>query len=283
MHGCVGGGKMVNRKRLYPLIYLCCLFYTWGWSTEFQPWVGNYFEFEWRNTLLYQTYPVINSNSQRVKYSSSDFFFTTSLSNALKPEFSIELEAALAYTRHQKGNIDNFRLTGRYMWLDDLLGDRISLTTGVKLTQSFLNSLHDISSFHHGRAEAEFFISLGQEESLETKWGSRWWVVGGIGVANRGSAWLHAQSTYEFRLLPKHEVRLFGEGLLGLGHKQLPIHHFHGYGPIQHRSLDLGIRYTYLIDFFGSASFEYSNRVYARNFPAQAHRFLLNLLYTFGP
>lgn len=252
-----------------------------GWATERQPWIGNYMEFEWRNSLRYQRYSFITSDSQFEHYSSQDFFLNMSLSNALDAQFSLEGEFVLAKTRHQRG-VDHLRFTGRYVWLDDVAGDDISLTTGLSFTYAFLRALRDISSFHHGRGEGELFISFGKEMALEEQWERRWWAVFGLGIAERGSPWLRGDLTYETRICMNHEWRAFVHTLWGLGHKKLHSDDFHGYGSIQHQSVDLGLRYTYLIDFFGSASAEYSYRVYARNFPAQTHQFLLSILYTFG-
>lgn len=273
---------MAIGTRINPVIYVFCLLSTWGWSIELQPWVGNYLEFEWRTTPLYQSYHRVASHSQLVDYASDDFFLTTSLSNTLAAELAVEVEVTAAHTRRQRWDVDNFRLALRYMWLDDLLGDRISLTTGAILTQSFANSLPDISSFHHGRSEAELFVSVGRENSGEETWISRWWGVGGIGFAERGSPWLRGNIAYEYRFAPVQEVRLFVNSLWGLGHKRLRIHDFHGYGSLQHQSVDVGIRYTHLIRYFGSVALEYSNRRYARNFPAQVHCVLFTFLFTFS-
>ncbi len=275
---------MVNRKRFYPLIYTYCFLLSIPiWSIEFQPWVGNYLEFEWSNHLFYQTYSAVDSNSYLKQRSASDLFLTTNLGNSIIPEGSIAIEATMAHTRQQRFDLDNIRLAGRYMWLDDILGDYLSLTTGLILTHAFKSSLYDISSFHHGRTEAELFVSVGKEISSLTKtWCSRWWSTGGIGIAEQGSPWLRAQFIYEHQICDRHRWRVFGKTLWGLGHHRLCIQDFRGYGPVRHQSIDLGLGYTYLIKFFGSVSFEYSYRVYARNFPVQNHQFLLSLLYTFG-
>ncbi|MBA3722161.1 MAG: hypothetical protein H0W88_07160 [Parachlamydiaceae bacterium] len=278
-----------NRCRV-PLINVLTFCFTTFFSflfveangVESKPWVSNYLEFEWRNSLLYQTYQSVESSSKLVDHSSDDLFFTTNLSNAVDPDFSVEVELTAAKTRKQKGNVDNFRLAGRYVWLDDVAGDPITLTTGLCLTQAFLNSLNDISSFHHGRSEAEFFISVGKETALCDMWQRRWWVVCGCGLAERGSAWIRGDVNYEYRLLKNHELRLFLNSLWGFGHKQLHFHHFHGYGSINHQSVDLGFGYTYVIDFVGSINAAYSYRVFEHNFPAQAQCVLLNFLYPFG-
>lgn len=287
MHGSIGGRTLAKRRttRFITSVLLCALpcFHTFCESVEYRPWIGNYYEFEFRNSMLYQSYPAIACDSSLHHASSDDFFLSSSLSNAVDPSFSLEAEVVAAKTRKQCWGIDHFNLAGRLVWLDDISGDCITLTTGFVLTQTFDNSLSDISSFHHGTAEAEFFLSFGAETMWEDDdWVERWWGMTGIGIGDRGSPWLHGQYAYERRFCTNHEFLFRMNTLWGLGNNKIRIHDFHGYGSIQHQSIDLGIRYTYLIDFFGNASVDYSYRIYARNFPAQTHQILVSLLYTFG-
>lgn len=277
---------MASRKWICSLVIgFVSLFSHLGWAidwgTEFLPWVPSYLEFDWRQTLIYQTYSGINSSAHcHPSYSSDDFFITHTLSGVVQPELSLAAEATLARTRRQSWSVDHIRLQGRYMWLDDIVGDPISLTTGVNFTQAFKHSLHDISSFHHGTAEAELFLSFGKETSQGEIWMKRWWGVLGIGSAvNRGSPWLRGRFAYEWRTCQNQEWRLFIHSLCGLGHRPLVPCDFHGYSSVQHQSIDVGGRYTYLIDFVGSLSVEYAYRVHARNFPAHTHYFLLSLFY----
>jgi hypothetical protein len=250
-------------------------------GTEYQPWLGNIYEFELRTALMYQDYHWLSSATHLKKFSSNDLFLKASLSNAF-PTFGLEVEATGALTRRQRGDVDQLKITGRYVWLDDVAGDALSLTTGFSLIYAFHRSLRDVSSFHHGRGEGEFFISFGKEIAQGTMWGSRWWNILGIGLADRGSPWLRWHLTYEKRWLDKHEIQLFLHTLWGFGHKRLHLEHFHGYGSIQHQSADIGLRYTYLLEYFGSASVEYSYRIHAYNFPIYVHRVLAMFLYTFG-
>ncbi len=252
-------------------------------ATEYQPWLGNFYEFELRSSVMYQGYTHLSSGSHLKKYSSNDVFLNLSLSVARPdPDGSLEFEITEARTRRQKGEIDQLKLTGRYLWQDDVAGDPISLITGISYIQAFSSSLKDVSSFHHGLYNAEFFLSLGQEKAEGILWDSRWWSVFAIGMAEQGSPWFRFRLDYDKRWEEKHETKLFLHSLWGLGRHPLRLNHFHGYGPIQHQSIDLGWRYTYLLEFYGSVSLEYSYRVYARNFPAYTHRVIAQLLYTFG-
>ena len=251
-------------------------------ATEKKPWLGNVYEFEFRPSLLYQGYSHLSSGSHSERYSSNDVFLDLSLSNSF-PEIGLEAELVGAKTRHQPGNVDQIKLTGRYVWQDDIAGAPFSFVTGLSLIQAFHKSLKDVSSFHHGLSEAELFFSLGKEYSQDDKWGARWWGIFAIGAAaDRGSPWFRFDVAYDKRFYEKHELRFLMNSLWGTGHHRLRRLHFDGYGPIQHQSVDLGIRYTYLLEFFGNASLEYTYRVHARNFPEYTHRIMAQVLYTFG-
>lgn len=270
-------------RTLYSLILALCTFPFLCYGIDTKPWLGNLYEFVWDTSYLYQGYPKVAEGSSLRKYSSDDFFLSTSLSNTFSEgSASAELEIVAANTRKQRG-IDHFSLAGRYSLLDDIAGDSVSLVTGLSLSVCTPKALKDISSFHHGRGEAELYLSLGSELERSTYlWLTRWWAVTAVGIADRGSSWLRANGAYEFRLGTFHEFRVFMDTLWGLGHHKLRVCDFDGYGNIQHQSIDLGFRYTYLIEFFGHCSFEYSYRPYSRNFPAQTHRCLFFLVYTFG-
>lgn len=272
--------KLVVKFKLLVLFFLVSI--CQASATEYQPWLGNVYEFELRSSLMYQDYTWLSTGSHLKKYSSNDVFLNASLGGALPSGFGLEAEITQARTRHQKGDIDQFKATGRYVWQDDIAGDPLSVTPGLSLIYALPYSLKDVSSFHHGRAEAELFLSIGKETPVETMWGSRWWSMLGIGMADRGFPWIRFDLSYEKRLWDRHEMQLFMYSLWGTGRKRLHLDDFDGYGRIQHQSVDIGLRYTYLLEFFGNVSLEYSYRVHGRNFPIYTHRAVAQLLYTFS-
>lgn len=252
-------------------------------ATEYQPWLGNAYEFEARGETLYQGFATLASDGDHKKYLCNDFFLNFSLINSIPdPSFGIELEVTGALTRKQHGEVDQLKFTGRYVWQDDIMGDPLSMITGASYIQAFEHSLKDLSSFHHGLYNIECFVSVGRESSDETRWGSRWWGMFGLGIAEKGSAWFRLRFDYDKRFNQKHEIGLFIEGLCGLGHKHLEIKKFEGYGAVKHQSVDAGLRYVYVLDYCGNASLEYCYRLYANNFPAYTHRVVAQFLYPFG-
>lgn len=250
-------------------------------ATDRTPWLGNLFEFQWDNQLRTQNYRSIASGGHLIHDTSSDFFYTMGLSNVIF-DYGIELEGTFAWTGHQKGDLDQFKITGRHVLLDDVAGDPISFAIGVSLIKACWHSLKDKSSFHHGLGEAELFVSFGKEHSFRDSWCHRWWGVLGMGIAERGSPWFRGQVNYEVRFKEHHEFKVFVDLLGGLGRKQLHKHDFKGYGPIAHQSVDLGGRYAYLFENEGVLSVAYAFRVYARNFPAYAHNVCIEYIYPFG-
>lgn len=268
------------KRVLFPLFLLTA---SCAEGTQLQPWLGNFYEFEVRSSFLYQGYSRLSVGNHTKKHSSNDLFLNLSICNSKPdPEVGLELELTQALTRRQKGEIDQIKLTGRYMWMDDIAGDSISVTPGFSYVQAFTNSLNDVSSFHHGLYNTELFVSIGKEKADETVWGSHWWAVFALGVAEKGSAWLLCNLDYEMRFLKRHAFGAFLHTLIGFGGQGLHPHHFRGYGPVAHRSIELGLRYIYFIEYYGEASLEYSYRAYSRNFPLAAHRVMAQILFTFG-
>lgn len=272
--------------RIGLLALLWPVFACWGEALT-SPWLGLPFEFESRLSGLYQTFHTVATGSHSEVYSSNDFFLNYSLKNSLPtPTLSVAFDATLAVTRKQKGQVDRLRLMGMYVWKDDVAGDPASVAFGLSYAQAFGYSLRDVSSFHHGLYNGEFFVTFGKERAFTDYWDLHWWGLVGIGTAEQGSPWvrfnLDCEKRGESRTWENHAVGAFVHVLFGTGDEKLHLHHFKGYGRVQHESIDLGLRYIYTIDCFGSATLEYSYRPYARNFPAYAQCLLLTVLYTFG-
>lgn len=252
-------------------------------ATELLPWFDTSFQIEARGSYVFQTYPSLAGSRHCKHYSSDDSFLIISAAVSALEMLSLELELTASETRKHDFGFDNFRLTARYLWLDDIVEDPISLMTGLTVTQAVHRSVNDPSSFHHGKIAAELHASIGKEIICYNTWTSRWWGTFGIGIADTGWPWIRGDFAAEHRLCDNQWIRLFINTLWGLGHKHIPCpHSFHGYGPVRHQSIDLGTRYDYRFDIWGTLSLEYSYRVYARNFPANANRLMISYLYPFG-
>lgn len=253
-------------------------------AADLKPWFGNEYEVELRATLLYQNYSSISIPFHHsIKRHANDGFITLSATYPFK-RYRGEFEATAAYTQHQKGRWDNFRITGSYLWLDELEDDPLNLVTGIILTEPFSRALHDISSFHHGHIDGEFFLSYGKKYGCPCSkdYISRWWNVIGIGIADFGSPWIRGEAAWEYNFYDAQQLRVFVNTLWGIGKNYIDPHHFKGYGKIKHKSVDLGIRYGYTMGCWGTLNLEYARRVFAYNFPHNANLVLLEYYYPFG-
>lgn len=253
-------------------------------AIELKPWFENDFEAEFRVYILYQTYDSFaTSDKHCVKHKAHDTFSTLNVSYPFK-RYLGQFEITGAHTRHQSCRIDNFRISGGYQWLNDEEdGDLISLVTTIILTEPLGRALHDVSSFHHGHLEGEFCISYGKKYGCHCSkdYYFRWWNVFGFGSGEEGSPWYRADAACEYKYGEIHHLRGFVNTLWGVGGKSLHPCHFKGYGPVRHKSVDVGVRYSYEMGYWGTVSLQYARRVYAHNFPEDTNLFLFEYYLPF--
>ena len=254
----------------------------WLQGTDLKPWYPSSLQVNGEVDYRFQYYPCVDAPHCQPHYSSTDHFLEGSLLFVFDP-LSVQMEGEWADTKKRSFDWDHVSLTARYLWLDDNLGDSVSLTTGVTLSRAWREAVNDISSFHHGRNELFLHAALGKQSLQEAFWKTGWWGVIGIGTADRWTPWIVANANYEWNSLSAHRLNLYVNSLWGCGSKKINICRFGGYGPVDHRSIDIGLKYTYVFDYCGYLSFEYARRVYAHNFPDQANQFKISYIYPFGP
>lgn len=263
------------------LLFLLLTMTSLASATDLKPWFPRYLEFQSYFTYLHQQYCKVNEGTRSIYWRSKDDFYSAGLELAYD-DFCGELEFTFSGTKRHHLGPDNAKATLRYQVLDDIIGDPVSLVAGVTVTQVFALSLKDISTFHHGGIEGEFHLSVGKECADWDVWSSRWWVVGGIGVGDHGSPWIHGEIAWEKNWCDRHRVRLYSVGIYGLGDENLDVFQFDGYGDIQHQSIDVGAMYRYTFDCEGSLSVGYAYRVHARNCPKEVNIYYVTYDYPFG-
>lgn len=239
-------------------------------SLERMPWIK-------KDLVLYPRFQFIDRERPDSK---KCLFFRPAISGSYYPWWA-DLELNFADTRSNHG-FDSFRMTGGYFWSNDIVADPLSILLGVTYTAASKKGLYDISSFHHGRNELEFFISFGKEATRRSSWSFRGWGVSSFGIADRGSPWIRQQLFWEKNFSETTLFRFYVDGLWGTGRKSLEIKHFKGYGPIDHRSVEVGSRISRIFCDGIEAYFEYGRRVYARNFPANCNFFRAEIIYPYS-
>jgi len=253
-------------------------------ATELQPWFEEPLLVHSRLSYTFQTYKSVAVAKGSSRKLSDDSFVHTSLA-ANFDSYALEVEALTAQTSHRNFGWDTVKATGRYQLMDDVLADPVSLTAGLSIGKAWKQAVHDLSSFHHGRFETEFHLACGKETSRDWLWTSRFWGVAALGLADSGSPWLRFDSSLERNYSDLFQVRFSVDTLWGLGKRGLHLsRHFHGYGSINHQSVDLATRLSYFfVDVGGSLSLEYAYRAYAKNFPKNTSRLTVQLYYPFSP
>lgn len=252
-------------------------------ATDLKPWLDNFGELQFHGNYLLQTFHNVDVPGGPSRYNSYDKFYNFSIGGTVY-NYKAEFESNFADTRHHSFGLDNLRLTGNYLFLNDVTAESpVSLMAGLTVTQALRISLNDIGSFHHGLIETEAHISVGKEMVCWQFWTSRAWAVFGIGVADVGSPWLRFDFAWEKNFWDLQRIKAYVNTLWGLGHHSLHLNRpFHGYGDIQHQSVDIGLSYFYRFYFGGEVSLDYSYRVHARNFPKNVNMYKLCFDYPFG-
>lgn len=282
---------MAVRERSYPLgremgktFLKICLFIAPLplFALKIEPWFAEPWEFELDSCYTYSRYRHVQNAIRPLKSPSNDHLVAFDLS--VTPVFGLAADAPWNYAidlefaatpRQSFG----FRSAGgqiRYLWLDDVSGDFASVTTGLDLRGVSHASLKDISCPYHSYANFELNTSIGKEWDRWEYWIARAFAFVGLGTANRGYPWIRAIIAGEGNHHDLFEYKVYVQSYIGLGHrKKINIDHFHGYGLIQHRSIDLGASIRYIFKIWGSLSLDYTYRVYAHSFPEHVNFFTI--------
>ncbi len=252
-------------------------------GTELKPWFGPELVPQIEAEAIVQIFEEVDTRDGDEKYASCDFFIDLGALIAPTADTSVELEVIGADTRSHSFGADTIKLTGRYLWLNDVVGDLVSLSTGISIAQVFKPFSRDLAVFHNGGIEGELHVAIGKEAVCQAFWTSRWWGVLGVGIGDLGSPMCRADLHYDWNWWDRHHCGIFLHSLWGLGSRDLhSVKHFHGYGPIRHQSVDLGVSYTFCFQYDIFLEAEYLYRAYAKNCPSNASIIFLRFVYPFG-
>lgn len=254
-----------------------------SFALEVQPWFGDVYEFHLLSSYAYGRFhkvqggrPQLDSVFQtNVVYEGLDF--------TPSPEWSIDADIQVAATTQMPFNFRTGAIQARYLWLDDIIGDRVSLATGFSIRATPTYALHDISCPSRANVDFEGHFSIGKEFEATDSWFFRLWAYGAVGHGNRGSPWVRAIAAIETNINDLHKFALYGDGTNGYGrHSHINIDHFDGYAKIRNKSIDLGIRYGYRVGVWGTVRFEYTRRLLAKACPAQVNNWIFSYLLPFS-
>lgn len=235
------------------------------------PWMTTVGELQFRSAYSYRYYPSVDRGFNPSSYNSHDHFIDLNLGVQFWPRWEAQIETDFLSTRKLDWGTQRVGGQIRYQLLDDVAGDLVSLTLGGQIFYVPTRTLRDVSSPYHAQGNFELGLAVGKEIDQLYHWICRFWGFLGAGIANRGSPWLRPLLAIETKIAESHKFKLFSEGYFGFGDKnRVDIDHFKGYARIEHRSIDIGLNYTYLFKIWGALGLEYTYRVYAYAFPHHA-------------
>jgi hypothetical protein len=249
-----------------------------------EPWLGDVYESFFDASYTFDFYRRVADGVPGNRHSSNDNQFLFGLGFTPKETWDVYAEFELAQTTRQSFNWRSGALQARYQWLNDIVGDPVTLTTGLSVRGVNHKSIKDISCPYAAEFNLELNLAAGKEWSKEGYWVFRTYGFGALGIAQRGSPWLRFFYSFMTNQEDRHQFELFTRGEFGFGSKHfLPVNHFDGYATIYHQSVDIGADYRYLFDIWGSLKFEYAYRVYAKAYPAGVNYFTIwyNLPFSF--
>ncbi len=265
------------RRLLFFLIPLI------GSSLEVQPWFGDCLEFHFLGSYSYSFFNKVEKGVPKLTDTFQSHVAYLGLDFSPTPEWSVDTDIQFADTTKQNFNFRTVALQARYLWLDDIIGDRISLATGANARFTNTDSLRDVSCPYHANFDFELNFSFGKEFDVSDYWAWRFWGFGCVGHANTGSPWVRAILALETNYNDQHKLGFLAEGSNGYGrHTTVQIDDFHGYAKIRQKSIDLGVRYGYRIGVWGTLRFSYMRRVLAKSCPEQVNDFVFSYLLPFS-
>jgi len=245
-----------------------CLVSASLYSLEQSPWLGDVYGFNTKTDVSYSHYRYIDQAKEQPAYTYRSYLTKEALSFTASDALEVGLEIELARTPFQLYGFRSSALGARYCLLNDIAGDLLSFAIGANMRGVGGRSVKDVNSPYSSYLNTEVMASLGKEFTKQRDWTSRGYVAGFIGLANHGSAWNRFEFSCEGKFLSSQVLKSFMTGYFGYGPKKIvDINHFHGWGEVAHRSLDLGVQYRYCFTFWGELSLSYAYRVFAKSYP----------------
>lgn len=265
--------------------WLLTLFFfpTLAFSFALEPWYTTVGEFQFRPTYIYRHYPSVSQGKNPTSYHSHDHLIDLNLGIQFWSNWEVQIESDFSNTRKLNWGTQRFGLQLRYLLLDDVVGDLVSLSLGLQSYYVPTRNLRDISSPYHAQGNIELGAAIGKEIDKTYNWLFRFWGFAGIGIANRGAPWIRPLLAAEMKFKQRHLFKVFSGGYFGFGHRhKIAIDYFKGYAKVAHRSVDLGLNYTYLFKIWGTLGFQYAYRPYAHSFPQHASTFRIEYRLPFS-
>ncbi len=270
-------------SRFWTIAFVCCSLLSDVFTLEVQPWFGDVYEFHLLSGYSYGRFRKVQGGIPQLSRPFQSNVIYQGLDLSSSPEWSLDMDVQFASTTQMPFNFRTTAIQARYLWLDDIIGDRVSFSTGASIRFTPTYALHDISCPSRANADFELNFSFGKELEATETWLWRLWAYGAVGQANKGSPWVSAIAAIETNISDIHKFALYASGTNGYGrHTHVYIDRFNGYSKIRNKSIDLSFRYGHRVGVWGTMRLEYTRRVLAKASPARVNTFMFSYLLPFS-
>lgn len=253
---------------------ICSLFSSLG-ALEVEPWLGELWELQFDPSYTYSRYTHVQNGVPHNPPTANDHFLNAGLGVSFASNWAADIDIEFADTPYQSMGYRSSGYQVRYTWLDDNIGDLVTLTTGFNLRGVSRHGLKDVSCPYHSDVNFELTGAVGKiwdRGQQRNEWVVRGFGFLGIGLANHGSPWTRFILSLDGTQEERHQIGISLAGYFGYGHQEtVYIDHFHGYASIHHQSLDATALYAYHFDIWGHLDLSYTRRLYAHSYPAQVN------------
>lgn len=224
----------------------------------------------------------INSSHGNFTQSEQASLLGSTLQFSYESDWTALASFSVADTTERHWGFNEALLALGYNICNDILGDSFSLSVFASGAIHSSRATKDILLDHSGEFEAEAHVILGKELPCECTWSARSALDLGLGLANRGAPYFHGTFLLEKNLWDEHIVTLFTKSFIGFGSHALTPK-FHGFGPVNHRSVTVGAGYRFLCFDYGDLGLTASLGVYAYNYPKLPFQATLFWQFFLGP
>lgn len=248
-------------------------------SLEVEPQLNEVFEFHVSGSYSYKWYDSVSHSLEAFDRNAHEHALLVGMDFVFLPDMSIDGEVDFAFSNVKEKGFRSLAMQLRYLLFNDVAGDFLSTVFSFSGRVVSSNSLKDISSPYHGREEFGFKISIGKE--LFDK--INLWGYGNIGFTEKGNCWLDGAIVLDLKLKERDRISFMMDSTIGFGkHKFIDVNHFHGYGKIKERNIDLILSYVHIFDIWGSLILKYQRRLFAYSCPKNVNGLIFTYSYPFS-
>jgi len=250
-------------------LFIAIIFSLKAVAFDVQPWFPYPYEFHFRPNYLAAYYPNVNGATNPTSYNAWNQELYLNFGMNTMSQFDTQIEAGFFNTSKTNATFQSAAMMGRYLLLDDVQGDPVSVAIGLSLRYVPGHALTDVFTPFHNRVNLEANCAVGKEFDNLQYWLYRLYGVASVGMANQGAPWVKGLGAFEFNASDnRNQCAIQVDSCFGFGSQDfVNINRFNGYAKIWHQNVDVSAIFRHLFDIWGTLSVELGYRVYAKNYP----------------